>query len=102
MQRRTERAAGDVRAWEMLGYLHTLRGDHAAATEAFGKAVVMGAGQDDNALCLLGGSLAAQKLHAQAERAFRAAAASSEGARACAGLARSQSAQGVHRTPMFF
>ena len=98
VQRRAEAAPGDVLTWEMLGYLHSLRGKHAAATEAFGKAVVTGAGQDNNALCLLGGSLSQHEQHSQAERVFRAATASSEGTRAWAGLARCQSAQGAHPT----
>ena len=32
--------SNDPLAWELLGYLHTLRGDHAAATEALGKCFV--------------------------------------------------------------
>lgn len=94
MQRRAEVTPREVLIWEMLGYMHSIRGDHAAATEAFGKAVVTGAGQDNNALCLLGSSLAQQKQHLQAERVFKAACASPEFTRAWAGLARCQSAQG--------
>lgn len=94
VQRRAEVTPGEVVTWEMMGYLHSIRGDHAAATEAFGKAVVTGAGQDNNALCLLGTSLAQQKQHSQAERVFKAASASPEFTRAWAGLARCQSAQG--------
>ncbi|CAL8467992.1 g7530 [Coccomyxa elongata] len=94
LARRAEVTPGEVLTWEMLGYLHSIRGDHAAATEAFGKAVVTGAGQDNNALCLLGSSLAQQKQHLQAERVFKAACASPEFTRAWAGLARCQSAQG--------
>ncbi len=102
MQRRAEAAPGEVLAWEMLGYLHSLRGEHAAATEAFGKAVVTGAGQDNNALCLLGSSLSQQKQHSQAERVFKAATASSEATRAWAGLARCQCAQGAHQSLFVF
>ncbi|BDA42325.1 probable peroxisomal targeting signal 1 receptor [Coccomyxa sp. Obi] len=94
LARRAEVTPGEVLTWELLGYLHSIRGDHAAATEAFGKAVVTGAGQDNNALCLLGSSLAQQKQHSQAERVFKAASASPEYTRAWAGLARCQSAQG--------
>ena len=40
LQKRTAQDGNDPLAWEMLGYLHTLRGNDAAATEALGKCVV--------------------------------------------------------------
>lgn len=40
VQRRIAQNSNDPLAWEMLGYLLTLRGDNAAATEALGKCVV--------------------------------------------------------------
>jgi len=40
LQRRIGGNSNDPLAWEMLGYLHTLKGNDAAATEALGKCVV--------------------------------------------------------------
>ena len=38
--KRTAQNGNDPLAWEMLGYMHTLGGNDAAATEALGKCVV--------------------------------------------------------------
>lgn len=97
-QVRTAGKPGNTLAWEMLGYLHSLRGNHEDAAEAFGKTVITSIGQDNNGLCLLGGALSRQQKHAEAERVLHAATRTSDAARAWAALGRCQAAQGENRT----
>ncbi|CAK0764733.1 hypothetical protein CVIRNUC_003188 [Coccomyxa viridis] len=94
LRKRTAQNGNDPLAWEMLGYMHTLRGNDAAATEALGKCVVSSRGHDTTALCLLGDSLSRQEQHAEAERVFKAAVIPGGPVRALVGLAKSQSGQG--------
>jgi hypothetical protein len=102
VQERAAQSAADVCTWEMLGFARTLRGEHAAAAEAFGSAAKAGGGRDTTTLCLLGSALAQQRMHGEAERVFKAAAGAArpgqpEAARAWTGLGRSQAAQGAAR-----
>ena len=99
MQALPEQTPPDASArWEMLGFLHTLRGELDAAAEAFKSAAVLSGLRDAATLCLLGSAESQRGAHAAGETAFQHAtlcAAGTEGMRAWTGLGRCQAAQGA-------